>query len=54
MAIALKECDETGYWLELLARTKFLSQKEYLSIEADCRELFAMLTSILNSARKSS
>ncbi len=51
MSIALKECDETAYWLELLSRTEFLSQEEYISIESDCRELFAMLTAILKSAR---
>ena len=51
MSIALKECDETGYWLELLERTRYLSRDEYHSIEADCRELFAMLTAILKSAR---
>ena len=51
ISIALKECDETGYWLELLVRTDFLSQVEYNSIESDCRELFAMLTAILRSAK---
>ena len=54
MSIALKECDETGYWLELLERTRYLSRDEYHSIEADCRELFAMLTAILKSARSKS
>ena len=54
MSIALKECDETGYWLELLMRTKFLSQDEYLSIDSDCRELFAVLTAILKTARRAS
>ena len=54
MSIALKECDETGYWLELLSRTGFLSREEYISIESDCRELFAMITAILKSARSGS
>ena len=54
MSIALKECDETGYWLELLSRTGFLSREEYISIESDCRELFAMITAILKSARRGS
>ena len=52
MAIALKECDETGYWLELLARTEYVSREAHDSINADCRELFAMLTTILKSARR--
>ena len=51
MSIALKECDETGYWLELLAKTEYLSYEEYCAIEPDCREIFAMLTTILKSAR---
>ena len=34
------------------AGTKFLSQDEYLSIDSDCRELFAVLTAILKSARR--
>ena len=54
MSIALKEGDETGYWLELLSRTGFLSREEYISVESDCRELFAMITAILKSARRGS
>ena len=54
MSIALKECDETGYWLELLSRTGFLSREECISVESDCRELFAMITAILKSARRGS
>ena len=54
MSIALKECDETGYWLELLSRIGFLSREEYISVESDCRELFAMITAILKSARRGS
>ena len=51
MSIALKECDETGYWLELLAKTGYLSHDEFCAIEPDCREIFAMLTAILKSAK---
>ena len=51
LSIALKECDETGYWLELLFRVSCLSQSEYDSIEADRRELFALLTSIIKTAK---
>ena len=54
MSIALKECDETGYWLELLSRTGFLPREEYISVESNCRELFAMITAILKSARRGS
>ena len=54
LEIALKEASETGYWLELLSRTGFLSREEYISVESDCRELFAMITAILKSARRGS
>ena len=42
--IALKECAETSYWLELLYKTDYIDQKAYESINADCQELMRMLT----------
>ena len=51
MAIALKECGETSYWLELLVRTEYISQKEFSSIIKDCEELFALLTAIVKTSR---
>ena len=44
--IALKECVETIYWLELLADTGFLEEKEFQSIYNDCIELKKMMQSI--------
>lgn len=43
--IALKECVETIYWLDLLFETDYLSEKEYLSIKTDCEEIRKMLSS---------
>lgn len=43
--IALKECSETLYWLELLKATDFLTEKEFTSIYSECEELEKMLTS---------
>lgn len=37
--IALKECAETIYWLDLLVETDFLSENEYKSLVADCVEI---------------
>lgn len=42
--IALKECAETKYWLELLRETDYLSQDQFQSIYADCEELRRMLS----------
>lgn len=43
--IALKECAETIYWLDLLAETDFLTNDEYKSTYADCEEIRKMLSS---------
>ena len=51
MSIALKECNETGYWLELMTRTSFMTDEQYRSLDSDRREIFALLTSIIKSAR---
>lgn len=43
--IALKECAESIYWLDLLFETDYLSDEEYQSMIADCEELRKMLSS---------
>lgn len=55
--IALKECAETKYWLELLHETDYLSEDAYQSIYGDCEELRRMLsatTKTINSTLNSS
>lgn len=50
--IALKECAETKYWLELLNETEYLTEEQFQSIFSDCEELRKMLsatTKTLNS-----
>ena len=43
LSIALKECNETFYWLNLLRDTEFITDKEAESILQDCNELLAIL-----------
>ena len=43
--IALKECNETLYWLDLLQETGYLNQSEYQSMKSDCEEIRKMLSS---------
>ncbi len=52
MAIALKEANETEYWLELLHVTKYLETKEFSSIQEDVAELLKLLTSIINTSKQ--
>lgn len=49
--IALKECAETLYWLELLISCGYLSQSEYQSLYDDCEELRRLLCAITKTTR---
>ena len=44
--IALKEADETAYWLEILYEAKIIEKKQYFSLYDECEELISILTSI--------
>ena len=46
MNIALKEANETEYWLRLLHRTDYLSDSEFYGLHSDIDELISILTSI--------
>ncbi len=52
MSIALKEANETDYWLSLLKDTEFISKKEYMSLQGDCKELIAMLVSTVKTSKQ--
>lgn len=47
--IALKECVETIYWLDLLFETEYLEEKLYLSLKTDCEEMRKMMSSTTKS-----
>ena len=46
MKIALKEANETQYWLLLLHKTKYISDKEFFSMHNDLKEILRILTAI--------
>lgn len=52
-SIALKEANETKYWLDLFHDTEIISEKEYASIYPDCVELVKILVAILNTLKTS-
>jgi len=51
MSIALKEANESDYWIELLYQSDYLDQSGYQSIMADCRELLRLLISIVKTSK---
>ena len=52
IGIALKEADETMYWLELLKETSYLSDEQFKKIYDECGEVCKILTSISKTAQK--
>ena len=50
MSIALKEANETHYWLRLLYRTEYLTQAQFESLEQDILELLRLLMSICKTS----
>jgi four helix bundle protein len=53
MSIALKEANETEYWLMLLKDSNYLDEKSYFSIQRDSTELIRLLASIVKSSKES-
>ena len=51
LQIALKESNETSYWLLLLFETDYIVPAEYDRLEALCRELRITLISSINTAK---
>lgn len=51
LSIALKEANETEYWLDILHQSEFLDKNAYESICADCVELLKLLTTIIKSSK---
>ena len=45
LEIALKECNESEYWLELLHETNSISEVEFKKFQKECIELRRMLVS---------
>ena len=46
MTIALKEADESAYWLEILKETDYLNMDQFEPIYKDCDEIIRILVSI--------
>ena len=49
--IALKEANETEYWLMLLKETDYISETEYESMNENCSELIKLTASIVKTTK---
>jgi four helix bundle protein len=51
MSIALKEANESEYWIELLYQSGYLDEKGYQSIIEDSKELLRLLIAIVKTSK---
>ena len=51
LQIALKECYESEYWLEILNRTDFLPDESYTHLQNLCGQIRRMLISSINTVK---
>jgi four helix bundle protein len=51
LQIALKEADETLYWLELMNKTEIISDMEYNSLANDTKQVIGTLVKIIKSKK---
>ncbi|MDD3962629.1 MAG: four helix bundle protein [Bacteroidales bacterium] len=52
MAIALKEANETEYWIELLFQANYIDEPSYNSIKTDSTEILKLLISIIKTTKQ--
>ena len=52
MSVALKEANETEYWLELLYKGKYMNEQSFSSIHSDNEELIKLLVKIVKSSKR--
>ena len=52
LEIALKEANETGYWLELLHKTNYIDEQTYKNLSTKCTSLRVMLIASCRTAKE--
>ena len=51
LQIALKEANETSYWLELLLKTSYIDEANYQELDNVCSQIRVMLIKTINTAK---
>ena len=51
LQIALKEANETSYWLELLLKTNYIDETRYQELDNLCSQIRVMLIKSINTAK---
>jgi four helix bundle protein len=51
MNIALKEADETDYWLRLLRDSDIIEEEEFKSLQTDVKQIIGTLVKIIKNSK---
>ncbi|MBO4933569.1 MAG: four helix bundle protein [Clostridia bacterium] len=51
LQIALKEANETGYWLDLLYKTNYIDENTYKTLDNQCASIRIMLVASCSTAK---
>ncbi|HBK82646.1 MAG TPA: four helix bundle protein, partial [Flavobacterium sp.] len=51
LSIALKEANESDYWIELLYRSGYLAESEYQTLFSDLDKIIRLLVSIIKTSK---
>ncbi len=51
MSIALKEANETSYWLDLLHKAEYIDEQSFNSMGPDSEELIKLLSAIVKTSK---
>lgn len=49
--VALKEANESDYWISLLKDTGYITEHEYESLSTDCKELIKLTASVVKTSK---
>ena len=52
LQIALKECYETEYWLDIFKASEMIDEEEYQTLFSGCSKLRVLLIKSINTAKK--
>ena len=52
MNIALKEATESGFWIDLLHKTDYLTEEQYMSLYDDWNKIMGVLTKIVKATKQ--
>ncbi len=52
LSIALKEADETDYWLDLLVTSKKIGEEEYTTLKRELNEIISMLVASVKTLKQ--